>query len=127
MNGIHLAVSKLSRARFSCAKERYVQTATVRWQEWASFALGLWLAVSPWLADYADSEAATANAAVVGLLLALGSHIQVSLDENSAEWLNLAIGLWLLAAPFTVGFTSASDGARRFRPVARQGNRQVVA
>ena len=23
-----------------------------RWHEWASFALGLWLAVSPWLADY---------------------------------------------------------------------------
>ena len=35
-----------------------------RWQDWASFALGLWLAVSPWLADYAAHDVATANAAV---------------------------------------------------------------
>lgn len=85
-----------------------MQTATVRWQEWASFALGLWLAVSPWLADYADNEAATANAAVVGLLLALGSHFQVSFEHSSAEWLILAAGLWLVAAPFTVGFSTAT-------------------
>lgn len=84
-----------------------MQTAAARWQEWASFALGLWLAVSPWLADYADHEGATANAAVVGLLLALSSHFQVSFDHSAAEWLNLAVGLWLLAAPFTVGFTAA--------------------
>jgi hypothetical protein len=82
-------------------------STTTRWHEWASFALGLWLAVSPWLAGYSDNEAATANAAFLGLALALGSHFEVSLDHSSAEWLNLAAGAWLAAAPFVLGFSAA--------------------
>ena len=78
--------------------------AAARWQDWASFALGLWLAMSPWLLDYAHVEPATANAAFLGLVLALGSHFEVSFDEMQAEWFNLAAGLWLVLAPFVLGF-----------------------
>lgn len=70
------------------------------------FGLGLWLAASPWSLGYAAEEAATANAAFVGLVLALGSHFEVSFDELSAEWLHIAAGAWLLAAPFTLGFVT---------------------
>ncbi len=78
-----------------------------KWQDWASFALGLWLAVSPWAAGYAEHEAATANAIVVGLALALGSHFEcVACDDLPAEWLNLAAGVWLVSAPFVLEFAS---------------------
>ena len=77
-----------------------------RWQDWASFALGLWLAVSPWLADYADHNVATANAAVMGLLLAVTAHVGFSCEHEGCEWLNIAAGLWLLGAPFVLGFES---------------------
>jgi hypothetical protein len=73
------------------------------WQDWAIFALALWLAVSPWLADYASQAAATANAAVAGLAIALAAHYEASC-ETSIEWLNLAAGAWLIAAPFALGF-----------------------
>ena len=86
-------------------------TAAMRWQDWASFTLGLWLAMSPWLLDYSGDEAATANAAGVGLVLALGSHFEVAFDELSVEWLNLAVGVWLVAAPFVLGFTGRMDAA----------------
>lgn len=76
-----------------------------KWQDWASFALGLWLAVSPWALGFAEREAATANAAFVGLALALGSHFEVSFDELRAEWFNLSAGAWLLFAPFLLGFS----------------------
>ena len=82
--------------------------ATARWQEWASFVLGLWLAVSPWTLGYDDVRPATANAAFLGIALALGSHFEASLDESSADWLNLAAGLWLVLAPFFLGFSSAT-------------------
>ena len=82
-----------------------------RWQDWASFALGLWLAVSPWIADYAGHDAATANAAFVGLSLALLAHFGFSCDHMSCEWLNLGLGLWLLAAPFELGFDGNSVAA----------------
>lgn len=75
-----------------------------RWQEWASFALGLWLAVSPWLLGYSGDNVATANAAILGLALALGSHFEVSSGESSAEWLNAAAGAWLVGSPFLLGY-----------------------
>ena len=78
--------------------------AATRWQDWTSFALGLWLAVSPWMLGYSANEAATANAAFLGLAIALGSHFEVSFDESSAEWFNLAAGLWLVLAPFLLGY-----------------------
>ena len=82
-----------------------------RWQDWSSFALGLWLAVSPWTLDYSHQEAATANAAFMGLALALGSHFEVSFDEMQAEWFNLAAGLWLVLAPFLLGFSEQGEAA----------------
>lgn len=75
----------------------------VRWHDWAIFALALWLAVSPWLAGYAANPAATANAAVAGLALALAAHVEASC-ETPLHWLNAAAGLWLAAAPFVLGF-----------------------
>jgi hypothetical protein len=76
-----------------------------RWQDWTSFVLGLWLAVSPWLADYAGHDVATANAAVCGLALALAAHLGVSFGHLSTHWLTLGAGLWLIAAPFALGFS----------------------
>jgi hypothetical protein len=84
-------------------------TAATRWQDWASFALGLWLAVSPWVLGYSQLETATANAAFMGLAVALGSHFGVSFDESSVEWFNMAAGLWLVLAPFLLGYSSQID------------------
>ena len=85
------------------------------WQHWAIFALALWLAVSPWLVGYAGRAAATANAAVAGLALALAAHFEASC-ELSVEWLNFAAGAWLIAAPFLLGFDS--DGVAAASSVA---------
>ena len=88
----------------SIFKDPMPQATLARWQDWASFALGLWLAVSPWALGYANVEAATANAAFLGLAIALGSHFEVSFDVNTVEWFNMAAGLWLVLAPFLLGF-----------------------
>jgi hypothetical protein len=80
---------------------------TSRWQDWTSFALGLWLSVSPWIVGYESDHAATANAVFVGVSLALGAQFEIGLGELWAEWLNLAVGLWLPAAPFLLEFAPA--------------------
>ena len=67
---------------------------TRHWQDWASYGLALWLAVSPWLADYAAHDAATANAAVCGLALAVIAHFGGTCEHMSCEWLDLGGGLW---------------------------------
>ena len=81
---------------------------SAKWQDWASFALGLWLALSPWIAGYAEQAGATANAVTAGLVLALASHFEcVACEEDlPVEWLNLALGGWLIGAPFIIDFGS---------------------
>ena len=81
---------------------------TARWQDWTSFALGLWLAVSPWIVGYDSDHAATCNAAFVGVALAIGAHFEIGLDELWTEWLSFAVGLWFLAAPFALEFKTTS-------------------
>jgi hypothetical protein len=73
------------------------------WHDWAIFTLGLWLAVSPWLVGYAGDPEATANAAFAGLLLAVAAHFEASC-ELSIHGLDLGAGLWLVIAPFVLGF-----------------------
>jgi len=80
-----------------------------RWQDWTSFALAVWLALSPWFAGYSDHDAATGNAAFCGLLLALAAHFEASCCEDSGEWINLGLGLWLVAAPFVLGFAALNS------------------
>jgi SPW repeat len=86
---------------------------SAKWQDWASFALGLWLALSPWIAGYAEQAGATGNAVTVGLVLALASHFEcVACEEDlPVEWLNLAIGAWLVCAPFIIEFASRVGSA----------------
>ena len=56
-------------------------TTAARWQDWASFTLGLWLALSPWIVGYTEHESATGNAVFLGLALALGCHFEAAFDE----------------------------------------------
>ena len=81
---------------------------SAKWQDWASFALGLWLALSPWIAGYAEHAGATANAVTAGLVLALASHFEcVACEEDlPVEWLNLALGAWLVCAPIVIDLGS---------------------
>ncbi len=77
--------------------------ADMRWQDWAGFLLGLWLAISPWALGFSDQQAATANAAVIGITLAVVSLFEVGLSELADEWLKIAVGLWLVCSPFVLG------------------------
>ena len=79
-------------------------TAAHRWQDWTSFVAGLWLALSPLLLNYDDHEAATWNAVLAGIALALAAHFEACEEEDCVEWFNVGIGLWLIAAPFLLGF-----------------------
>jgi hypothetical protein len=86
---------------------------SAKWQDWASFALGLWLALSPWIAGYSEHAGATANAVTAGLVLALASHFEcVACEEDvPVEWLNLGAGIWLVCAPLMFDFGSSVAAA----------------
>jgi hypothetical protein len=67
---------------------------------------GVCLALTPWVFDFAHEVDAAWNAWAVGAavaLIAIGALVAFNQWE---EWLNLALGIWAVVAPWVIGFTA---------------------
>lgn len=80
-------------------------TSGKRPQDWGNFILGVLLFISPWMMGFLADAMPTRNAWVVGAVLALVAVAALSVFKEWEEWVNLALGLWLIAAPWVLGFT----------------------
>ena len=80
---------------------------TMRWQDWVELALGIWLAISPWVLGFQDMAFATWNAVLLGLAIIVFAAIELRLPKAWEEWVSLVMGLWLVVSPFVPGFHSA--------------------
>ncbi len=85
--------------------------ASIKWQDWTNFALGIWLAVSPWVLGFAEQQSAMMNAVAFGVLLIVSSQLELRGTERMKEWVNMLSGLWLVIAPFALGFISNFEAA----------------
>jgi hypothetical protein len=72
------------------------------WEDWVSWILGIWLLLSPWTLMFWTQAAVTRTAVITGLLLILVEAITLSAFRLWEEWGNVLLGLWLIAAPFTL-------------------------
>lgn len=79
---------------------------TQRWQDWVMLVLGVWLFVSPfWMMAYASSAGAIAwNSYIMGALVVIFSIAALVNHKLWEEGVNVAIGIWLIAAPFVLGY-----------------------
>lgn len=66
-------------------------------------ALAAVLFLSPWLFAFAR-EKAMADAWVSALLVALVSVAALLVFREWEEWINVALGVWIVASPFILGF-----------------------
>ncbi|HEU6441677.1 MAG TPA: SPW repeat protein [Microvirga sp.] len=66
--------------------------------------LAAFLFVSPWLFGFSGAQAASWNAWICGLAVAVLALAAVKDLHEWEEWANLALGLWTLAAPWILGF-----------------------
>jgi len=86
-----------------------------RWQDWTVLTLGVWLFFAPFLMAYGSIAGAAAwDSYVIGAVAALfaASALWRTSASQAEEWVNLVLGLWLVAAPFALGFyTSAAAAA----------------
>lgn len=79
---------------------------TLQWEDWAGIAVGVWLLVSPWVLGYSDHYAATMNAVLLGVVLAVVELLNLDQHQPVEEWIDLVAGVWLLVAPVVLGFGS---------------------
>ena len=79
------------------------------WIDWTNLTLGAFLAVSPWLA-LGGGPAVLWNAVACGAIIAIAAVAALPKPNAGAEWANVCLGLWLMIAPWVLGF-SATIGA----------------
>ena len=71
--------------------------------------VGAGLFLSPWLFGFDGEQAASWNAWIGGLLVAIIAVAAVTQLETWEEWVNLATGLWLVISPWVLGFTGLTN------------------
>jgi SPW repeat len=79
----------------------------MRWQDWVNWVLGLWLFVSPAVLQFATIEHAW-NAYLVATGIALITAAALAGFKPWLEWIALALGGWLVASPWLVGFSTST-------------------
>jgi hypothetical protein len=75
------------------------------WEDWGSMALGALILFSPIVAQTIDMPYVTLNAMLVGSLVILLGWQELVLLEAWEEYLELALGVWLLASPWLFGYS----------------------
>lgn len=76
------------------------------WQDLVNAAIGAWLVISPWALGFQSNSLALSNALVVGVALMAAALGAIYLPQAWEEWSEAALGVWLLASPWVVGFES---------------------
>lgn len=80
------------------------QANTTRGIGIVSLVLGVWLIIAPLVLGY--SGGATANSIVLGVIVSALALFQLSMPHQTwTSWLSGVAGLWLILAPFVLGFT----------------------
>ena len=74
----------------------------------ANLILGVILLASPWLVYGFSSGAASQNALISGIVIAVISIAALAAFAIWEEWLNLIVGLWVLVSPWVLGFAGGT-------------------
>jgi len=84
--------------------------SNVRWQDWVNLVIGIWLFISPLVMVYpAGMPAITWNAYVMGAAIVLFSACAVYLPRAWEEALNTLFGVWMIVAPWVLGFAAQKE------------------
>jgi len=84
-----------------------------RWQDWVILVLGVWLFFAPFFMAYGSlSGAAAWDSYAAGAIATLFAASALwSPASKVEEWVNLVLGLWLVIAPFLIGFYASEATA----------------
>jgi hypothetical protein len=84
-----------------------------RWQDWLMLIFGAWVFFSPfWMPAYVSrGDAAAWNSYIFGALAFAFAWGALATRQLWEDWINLLIGIWLIIAPFALGFHSRESGA----------------
>lgn len=88
------------------------------WQDWVTLLLGVWLFAAPWALGYMNLPAAAWNSWIFGVVIAAFSVAALIQFQTWEEWVNVAVGIWLLVSPWVLGFASNETATALWNHVA---------
>jgi hypothetical protein len=74
------------------------------WQDPVNALLGAWLILSPWAGGFAGDTTALFGLAATGVLLLAVALGATFVPKAWEEWVEAALGVWLMASPWILGF-----------------------
>jgi len=77
-----------------------------RWQDWINVLLGAWLVLSPFFGIGGTSDVAALNSYLAGAAVAIFAIAALTRPQMWEEYTNIVLGVWLILAPFVLGFTN---------------------
>jgi len=83
-----------------------------RWKDAANLLLGIWLGLSPTALAYMDESTRALNTSIVGIVIAVLATAAFVRFRKWEEWLNAALGGWLIVSPFVLGYFGRTESVR---------------
>ena len=77
-----------------------------QWTDWTTWLLGIWLCLSPWTLLFEFEAPAMQNAVLLGALIILVELVELSIFRGWEEWINVALGAWLIASSWVLGIAT---------------------
>jgi hypothetical protein len=77
-------------------------------QDWINLFLAVILFISPWVLGFATEQYASWNAWISGAVVGLVAIGAIGMFNEWEEWLNLLVGIWVIAAPWVLGFAAVT-------------------
>ncbi|GAB4327334.1 MAG: hypothetical protein Kow0010_10870 [Dehalococcoidia bacterium] len=83
---------------------------TVHWVSGTNLIVGLWLLLAPFALLYTGTTAALWNDLIIGVAVVSFALLRVvtPLRSEVIGWTNVGLGLWLLAAPWLLEYSSVA-------------------
>ncbi|MDX1810912.1 MAG: SPW repeat protein, partial [Gammaproteobacteria bacterium] len=76
------------------------------WQDFVELGVASWIICSPFVLGYFHEASASLSIMMIGSVMILFAIMGLATEKPIDEWINLALGLFLIATPWIFGFSS---------------------
>ncbi|HUH48537.1 MAG TPA: SPW repeat protein [Mycoplana sp.] len=80
-----------------------------RGQDLVTLLLAACLFLSPWVIGFVTDATPSWNAWIAGIVLGAFAIMTLSAFAEWEEWVNVVVGLWLIASPWLLGFMANTN------------------
>ncbi len=84
------------------------------YQDWINLVCAVLLFISPWVLAFSGDVMATRAAWITGVVVAIFAVAALVQFAEWEEWVSLLLGVWMIVAPWVVGFSGVGVAVAAF-------------